>query len=166
VAAPAARAAHLKDYDDFIAAAAAGKLPAVSFYKPIGVNNQHAGYASVAVGDQHIADTIAKLQASPQWAHMLVVVTYDENGGFWDHVAPPKGDLVGPGTRVPALIISPYAKKGTVDHTPYDSASPLRLVTERFSLPVLPGLKQRDGGLVANGFAPMGDFTNVLLLSK
>ena len=49
---------------------------------------------------------------------MLVVVTYDENGGFWDHVAPPKGDRWGPGTRIPAIIVSPFAKTGYVDHTP------------------------------------------------
>ncbi len=52
---------------------------------------------------------------------MLVIVTYDENGGFWDHVAPPKADRWGPGTRIPALIISPYAKKGYIDHTQYDT---------------------------------------------
>ncbi len=157
-----ARAAHLKDYDDLVAAAAAGTLPAVSFYKPIGVNNEHAGYASVAQGDAHIADTIAKLQASPQWKHMLVIVTYDENGGFWDHVAPPKADKVGPGSRIPALIVSSHVKHGTVDHTTYDSASPLRFITERWSLPMLPGLTARDVAMDANGLQPMGDFTNSL----
>ncbi|MBW8757259.1 MAG: acid phosphatase, partial [Burkholderiales bacterium] len=80
------RAAHLKDYDDLVADAAAGKLSPVVFYKPIGKNNEHPGYASLAEGDAHLADTIARLQASPQWAHMLVVVTYDENGGQWDEV--------------------------------------------------------------------------------
>ena len=63
-------------------------------------------------GDAHVADVIAKLQASPQWKHMAIVVTYDENGGFFDHVAPPKADQWGPGTRIPAIIVSPYAKKG------------------------------------------------------
>ena len=61
---------------------------------------------------------------------MLVVVTYDENGGFWDHVAPPKGDRWGPGTRIPAIIVSPFAKKGYVDHTPYDTTSILRFITQ------------------------------------
>ena len=71
---------------------------------------------------------------------MLVVITYDENGGFWDHVAPPKGDRWGPGSRVPAFIVSPFAKKGFVDHTQYDTTSILRFITRRFDLPVLPGL--------------------------
>ena len=158
------RAAHLKDEDDLVAAAAAGTLPPVAFYKPIGQDSEHAGYASVAEGDAHIAALVAKLQASPQWAHMLVVVTYDENGGQWDEVAPPKGDLVGPGTRIPAIIISPFARRGAVDHTPYDTGSILRFITHRWSLPVLPGLQLRDSSLQAHGLQPMGDLTAALEL--
>jgi acid phosphatase len=158
------RAAHLKDYTDLVADAAAGRLPPVAFYKPIGTNNEHPGYASLAEGDAHIADLVAKLQASPQWAHMLVVVTYDENGGQWDEVAPPKGDLVGPGTRIPALIISPFARRGFVDHTPYDTGSIARFITHRFSLPLLPGLQLRDSSLEAHGLPPMGDLTAALEL--
>ncbi|MGJ7611656.1 MULTISPECIES: acid phosphatase [unclassified Variovorax] len=160
---PDARAAHLKDFDaDFLSAAAAGTLPAVSFYKPQGNLNQHAGYASVADGDAHIANVLAKLQASPQWKNMLVVVTYDENGGFYDHAAVPKGDRWGPGTRIPALIVSPFAKKGFVDKTQYDTASTLRFITHRWSLAPLQGLVERDTALVKNGSHPMGDLTGAL----
>lgn len=163
VAHPDARATHLKDFDaDFLKDAAAGKLPAVAFYKPQGNLNQHNGYANITDGDAHIADVIAKLQASPQWKHMLVVVTYDENGGFYDHATVPKGDRWGPGTRIPALIISPYAKKGFVDKTPYDTASTLRFITHRWSLPPLPGLVERDVALLKNGGKPMGDLTAAL----
>jgi len=157
------RAAHLKDFDhDFLKDMAAGTLPAVSFYKPQGNLNQHSGYASVADGDAHIAGLIAKLQASPQWKHMLIVVTYDENGGYYDHAAVPKGDRWGPGTRIPALIISPFAKRGFVDKTPYDTASTLRFITHRWSLQPLPGLVERDTALVRNGAQPMGDLTGAL----
>jgi acid phosphatase len=97
---------------------------------------------------------------------MVVVVTYDENGGFWDHVAPPKGDRWGPGTRIPALIVSPYAKKGFVDHTQYDTTSILRFITKRFSLPTLPGLASRDAALKANGAPAMGDLTNAMNFSQ
>ncbi|CAJ0819569.1 hypothetical protein LMG18101_03991 [Ralstonia flaminis] len=163
----AERAAHLKDYDAaFLQDAAAGKLPAVTFYKPQGNLNQHAGYANVADGDAHIANVIAQLQKSPQWKNMVIVVTYDENGGFYDHATVPKADRWGPGTRIPAIIISPFAKKGFVDHTQYDTASVLRLITHRFALPTLPGIKQRDDGLVANGNKPMGDLTNALDFSQ
>ncbi|MED5594177.1 acid phosphatase [Janthinobacterium sp. P210006] len=165
VKAPAYRAAHLRDFDSqFLADASAGKLPPVAFYKPQGNLNQHAGYASVADGDAHIASVIAQLKKSPQWKNMLVIVTYDENGGFYDHAAPPKGDRWGPGTRVPAILVSPYVKKGLVDHTQYDSASILRAITHRFALPVLDGLTTRDKALVANGGKPMGDFSAALAL--
>jgi acid phosphatase len=160
------RAAHLKDYDALLADAAAGRLPAVVFYKPQGNLNQHAGYASVAEGDAHIAALVAKLRASAQWQHMVIVITYDEFGGAWDHVAPPQGDLLGPGTRIPALIISPFAKRGTVDHTQYDTESILRLITRRFDLDVLPGITRRDQGLAAHSASPMGDLTNALDLGR
>jgi acid phosphatase len=160
------RALHLKDYRELIADAAAGRLPAVAFYKPQGNVNQHAGYASVAEGDAHIADLVATLRAGPQWRHMVIVITYDEFGGAWDHVAPPPGDLLGPGARIPALIISPFAKHGTVDHTQYDTESILRLITRRFDLDGLPGIAMRDQGLAAHGAPPMGDLTAALELGR
>ena len=158
------RAAHLQDYNDLVKDAAAGTLPAVSFYKPEGVYNQHPGYANLNDGDQKITDLVAKLQASPQYKNMVIVITYDENGGAWDHATPPKGDWVGPGTRIPAIIVSPLAKKGTVDHTQFDTASVLRLITRTFGLDTLSGLKLRDDSLVKNGGKPMGDLTSALNL--
>ena len=146
----------------FFADAQAGKLPAVTFYKPQGNLNMHAGYADVASGDRHIARALKMLQESPQWKNMVVVVTVDENGGWWDHVAPPKGDRWGPGTRIPALVVSPFARKGTVDHTVYDTASILRLITRVFQLEKLDGLKQRDDAMIARGQEPMGDLSNAL----
>ncbi len=160
----AARSAHLKDYNDLLTDIAAGTVPPVAWYKPTGNLNQHPGYANVDDGDNHIADLVAKLKAGPQWGHMVIVITYDEYGGQWDHVAVPKGDLLGPGERVPAIIISPFAKKGTVDHTQYDSASTLRLITKRFGLSTLPGITKRDQALVSNGGTAMGDLTGALTL--
>lgn len=161
-----ARAQHLKDGGmngaGFIAAVDAGKLPQVTFYKPQGNLNEHAGYADALSGDAHIADVIAHLEKSKQWPHMLVIVTYDENGGLWDHVAPPKADRWGPGSRVPALIVSPFAKKGFVDHTPYDTTSILRFITRRFDLQTLPGIAARDAALRSNGQPAMGDLTGAL----
>ncbi len=156
------RVAHLKDYTDLVTDAAAGTLPAVAFYKPQGNFNQHEGYANVADGDAHIADLVAKLQASPQYAHMLIVITYDEFGGVWDHVTPPKADKLGPGTRVPAIVISPLAKNGFVDHTRYDTASVLRFITRRWALPTLPGISARDKALTTAGLDAMGDLSNTL----
>jgi acid phosphatase len=166
----AARAEHLKDGglggSELIKAIDSGALPQVTFYKPQGNLNEHPGYTDVLSGDQHIADVVAHLQKGPQWAHMLVVVTYDENGGFWDHVAPPKGDRWGPGSRIPALIVSPLAKQGFVDHTFYDTTSILRFITRRFALPALAGLQARDAALAAHGSPPLGDLTAALDPSK
>jgi acid phosphatase len=160
----AARSAHLKDYNAMLSDIAAGTLPPVAWYKPTGNVNQHPGYANVDDADAHLADLVTKLKAGPQWNHMVIVITYDEYGGQWDHVAPPKGDLLGPGTRIPAIIVSPYAKAGTVDHTQYDSASTIRLITRRFGLTPLAGITKRDQALVANGGTAMGDLTNALTL--
>ncbi len=146
----------------FLADAEAGKLPAVTFYKPQGNLNMHAGYADVASGDRHIDRVIKVLRNSPQWENMVIVITVDENGGWWDHVAPPKGDRFGPGTRIPALVVSPFARKGTVDHTVYDTASILRLITRVHGLETLDGLKRRDDAMRARGQTPMGDLTNAL----
>ena len=166
----AARSEHLKDGglggSEFIKAIDGGALPQVTFYKPQGNLNEHAGYTDVLEGDQHIADVIAHLQKSPQWARMMVVVTYDENGGFWDHVAPPKGDRWGPGSRIPTLIVSPFAKKGFVDHTLYDTTSILSLITRRFALSMLSGLQRRNAAVAANANPPLGDLTNALELTR
>ncbi|MBV8119181.1 MAG: acid phosphatase [Alphaproteobacteria bacterium] len=163
-----ARAEHLRDGGlggaEFIKAIDAGTLAQVTFYKPQGNLNEHAGYTDVLSGDEHIAEVLRHLQQGPQWPHMVVVVTYDENGGFWDHVAPPKGDRWGPGSRIPAMILSPLAKKAVVDHTLYDTSSILLLITHRFGLPMLPGLAARNAALTAHGSPPLGDLTTALEL--
>ncbi|MGZ5080664.1 MAG: acid phosphatase [Usitatibacter sp.] len=143
----AERAAHLKDYADLSDDIKNGSLPPVAFYKPQGSLNQQPGDSDVISGDEHVADVITRLQAGPQWKGMLVVVTYDENGGFWDHVAPPPGDRWGPGTRVPAIIISPFAKKAYVDSVPYDTTSIIKLLTRRFGLEPLAGARKESGDL-------------------
>jgi phospholipase C len=141
------RAAHLKDEKDFVAAIDAGTLPQVAFFKPAGRYTEHPSYTDIVSGDIHLDEILEKLRRSPQWAHMAVIVTYDENGGFWDHVPPPAGDRWGPGTRIPAMIISPYAKRGFVDKTPYDTTSILKFITRRFGLEPLPGVRAKAGDL-------------------
>jgi phospholipase C len=148
-----ARAAHLKDGKDFERAIADGKLPPVAFYKPQGNLNEHAGYTDVLSGDRYIADLVKRLHDGKQWPHMAIIVTYDENGGWWDHAKPPDGDVWGPGTRIPAIVVSPFAKRHYVDHTPYDTTSILKLITRRFGLEPLPGVR-RDAGDLTNAFAP------------
>ena len=163
-----ARADHLKDGGlagaTFIHDIDAGILPAVTFYKPQGNTNGHPGYTDLTTSDEHIIDVVHHLEASPLWNDMVIVITYDEFGGQFDHVAPPRADRFGPGTRVPAIIISPFAKQHKVDHTQYDTTSILKLITERYSLPLLPGLKQRDDALLAHHHPKNGDLTAELRL--
>jgi phospholipase C len=147
------RARHLKDGADFMADISAGTLPSVSFYKPAGRDTQHPSYTDVMSGDAHIAGVLEQLRASPQWKDMLVVVTYDENGGYWDHVPPPQGpgwgDRWGPGTRIPAILVGPGVRRGYVDSTSYDTTSVIKLITNRFGLEQLPGVRARVGDLSA-----------------
>ena len=119
----------------------------MSFYKPPGNLNSHPGYADVLSGDEHIADIVERIRKSPMWSHSLIIVTYDENGGFWDHVAPPKGDRWGPGVRIPTILISPFVKRGYVDHTQYDTTSIIKFLTRRFHLQPLPGVRPAAGDL-------------------
>jgi acid phosphatase len=168
----AARDKHIRDAgtgdtaatNHFIKDIEAGRLPAVSFYKPQGNLNLHAGYADVASGDAHIAHVIGLLERSPQWKDMAVIVTFDENGGWWDHVAPPQGDRWGPGSRIPALVISPHARRGHVDHTPCDTNSILRFITRLHGLEPLPGVKGRDIAMQSRGQELLGDLTHALHL--
>jgi phospholipase C len=134
-----AKVAHLKDETDFTAAVRAGTLPAVAFVKPIGANNEHPGYADLVSGENHTLELVLQVMASPAWRSTAIIVTYDEHGGFWDHVAPPHRDTWGPGSRVPTLVISPYARRGFVDHTVYDTVSILALIERRFALGNLGG---------------------------
>ena len=129
-----ARKQHLKDETDMVKDIQTGNLPAVTFWKPYGDDNEHPGYTDVLEGDQYAADMIKLIQQSPAWKDTAIIVTYDENGGSWDHVAPPTVDKWGPGTRIPTIIISPYAKKSYVDHTEYDTTSILKFIETRYGL--------------------------------
>lgn len=143
------RARHLKDLVTFLADIEKGTLPAVAFYKPRRGINQHPSASDLVSSDHHIGEILQKLEKSPQWARMAVIVTYDENGGFWDHVAPPTRDRWGPGTRVPTIIVSPFAKRGFVDHTPYDTTSILKLIETRFGVAPLTDADTKANNMVA-----------------
>ena len=147
----AERARHLRDGADFLSGIEKGTLPSVVFYKPGGRRNQHPFCADVAAGDAHFHDLLTRLRNSPQWPHMAVIVTYDEYGGYWDHVPPPSGpgwsDRWGPGTRIPAIIVSPFAKRGYVDKTVYDTTSIIKFITRRFGLEPLSGVRANVGDL-------------------
>jgi acid phosphatase len=142
----AARAAHLRDEQEFLAAAKSSNrrcnLKTVSFIKPVGAENEHPGYASVSSGSSHLVDLLSAIQDSRCAKHTMVVVTYDEFGGAWDHVSPPgqggspgPHDIWGPGTRIPALVLARGLRDDfVVDHTQYDTTSILATIERRFGL--------------------------------
>ena len=127
-------AAHLQDENNFFRDLKKGKLPAVAFIKALGPDNEHPGYAGLLQGQQHVADLVNAVKQSDYWDSTLIVVTYDEHGGRWDHVTPPVTGIWGDGSRVPGIIIGPLAKRGFVDHTQYDTLSILKTIEERFGL--------------------------------
>ncbi len=141
-------AAHLQDEARFFQDLRAERLPAVSFIKPLGQNNEHPGYAGLLQGQQHVADIVSAVQGSDYWEDTLIIVTYDEHGGRWDHVTPPTTNGVwGDGTRVPAIFIGPHARRGYVDHTQYDTLSILKTIEERFGLAPLTSLDAHAASL-------------------
>jgi len=137
---------HLKDTEDLNTILdGKGELPQVSFVKFMGENNEHPKDSKLLQGQQHSAELVQKILATKYGQDCAILITYDENGGRWDHVAPPKGDRWGPATRVPLIIVSPFAKKGYVDHTTYTTGSILKFIESRFGLRAL---NERDGKAV------------------
>jgi phospholipase C len=141
----------LRDEREFVASLARGTLPSVSFVKPLGESSGHPGQSSVVSEQEWVSEMIQRIQKSPCWGRAAVFVIPDENGGLWDHVPPPVVDCWGPGTRVPMVIVSPHAKRGFVDHTPYETVSLLKFIELRWKLPPL---NQRD----ADATAPLAAF--------
>jgi phospholipase C len=147
-----ARARHLRDEEEFEALAAASRrhcrLKPVSIIKPIGAENEHPGYASVHTGSDHLVDLLRAVDESSCAKNTMVVVTYDEFGGQWDHVPPPgqgattRGphDEMGPSTRIPALTIAPGLRHSfSVDHASHDTTAIMATIEHRFGLrPVSP----------------------------
>jgi phospholipase C len=162
-----------KPIAQFRAAAAAGTLPAVSFVEPgflgeaiPGLAEDEHPLADIRLG-QHFLDTVYdSVVSSPNWPNTVLVITYDEWGGFFDHVPPPVGPDPNPdlgaglrGFRVPCLVISPRSPRGTVAHGLYDHTSILKMIEWRFGLAPL---TVRDAA--ANNLAEVLDFANPPLL--
>lgn len=151
----------IHDHTDLMADLAAGTLPPVSFIDgdllgegPRGDDEHPPG--NIELGQKMVGDIVVALTKSPDWKHTAMIVNYDENGGFYDHVVPPAAcpptaqplqlsgsDAAYPakldqyGYRVPILVVSPYAKKSYVSHVVYDHTSVTRFIETKFKLPAL-----------------------------
>ncbi|QXP83048.1 alkaline phosphatase family protein [Methylococcus sp. Mc7] len=140
------RKQHLRDEIEFINLAQTSKkkckLKSVSFVKPLGQGNEHPGYSSEPIGSDHLVVLLSAIENSACAKDTMVIVTYDEFGGQYDHVQPPgqgndKGphDKWGPGNRIPALIVSPLLPHAfSVDGTQYDTTSILATLEKRYGL--------------------------------
>jgi acid phosphatase len=125
---------HLKDAQDFVPDLINGNLSAVTILKPEPAFDEHPGYSIVEEAEKHALLLIEAVQLSRYWQDTAIFITYDDYGGWYDHVPPPVIDRWGPGARVPLLVISPYAKKQFVDHTQYDTTSLLKFIETRWNL--------------------------------
>jgi acid phosphatase len=142
-----ARRQHLRDEQELLALAGDSgrqcRLKPVSFIKPIGAENEHPGYASLNSGSSHLVDLLKAIRSGRCAKDTMIIVTYDEFGGQWDHVPPPgqaggpagPSDQSGPGTRIPALVIAPHLRGDfVVDHTSHDTTSVLSTIEQRYGL--------------------------------
>jgi phospholipase C len=155
-------------------------LPAISWVKAPESGDGHPGYSGPNQDNAFLADLVARLQASPYWKDTALFVAFDETGGWWDHVSPPDlgghfatwvngspnlggcqyaGDGLpcgeaGLGPRMPALVISPFARAGYVDHDQLDTSSLVRWVEWNHRLPALGvwGNRDRNAGNLVNAF--------------
>jgi phospholipase C len=130
-----------------------GTLPQVSWIIPNSDLSEHPP-ASIATGSSYVTSLVNAVMNSPVWSSTAIFIAWDDWGGFYDHVDPPKVDQYGLGIRVPGLVISPYARQGYVDHKTYSFESWLKIVEERFGIIPMTG---RDN--TANDMADAFDFT-------
>lgn len=128
------RKGNIRSSDDFLSDAKEGKLPGVSFLKATAAHSEHPADCPPAWGMDWVETLVRAIAAGPAWHRTAIIITYDEGGGFWDQVAPPQIDQYGLGTRIPALLVSPYARRGFIDHHVSHTGSVLKLIETRFGL--------------------------------
>ncbi|MGH7294120.1 MAG: phospholipase C, partial [Polyangiaceae bacterium] len=144
--------AYFRDYTQLATDLSGGSLPAVSFVKGLGYQSEHPGTGdTISAGVQFVTSTITAVEGSSYAASTLVLLTYDEGGGYFDHVPPPTASAVDHqpyGTRVPLLAVGPLARAGSVSHVVMEHSSIVKFVEYNW----LGGTGQLQGrdGVVAN----------------
>jgi len=143
---PTELTAHVKSTQDFVTDVRDNDLPAVSWIIPgswhpptlpsVFANESISEHppARCDAGMDYVAYVVNQVMQSPSWNTTAIIITWDDYGGFYDHVAPPQIDPYGEGFRVPTLVICPWAKHGYIDHTQYEFASLLKLAEDNFHL--------------------------------
>jgi phospholipase C len=130
-------AAHEKlEGNSFVTDVKEGNLPAVSWIMPDDAVSDHPPF-NLTNGQDYVRGIVSAIQESPYWSSTVIFLTWDDYGGWYDHVAPPQVDKFGYGFRVPMIMISPMGKQGFVDHTLSDHTSILKFIERVFGLPHL-----------------------------
>jgi phospholipase C len=147
----------VKDFSEFNKDVDLGKLPSVAYIKS---NSEHPGGNGTPKNENFSVNVINKIMNSKYWRDTAVIVTYDESGGYWDHVPPPQVEpgpdgFKGLGPRIPLLLVSPYAKRNYIGHVQYDLTSIIKLIAWNFDLP---SLNNRDAN--ANNMLDLFDFSH------
>lgn len=122
---------NIQSLDNFFTAAQNGKLPAVSWITPSGDVSEHPP-AKVSTGQAYVTKLVNAIMKSPDWNSTAIFLSWDDWGGFYDHVVPPQVDMNGYGLRVPGIIISPYAKKGLIDHQTLSHDAYVKFIEDDF----------------------------------
>ncbi len=130
-----ALSSHIVDLQQYFTDLQTGQLPAVAYLVPSGLSEHPPG--DITAGQSFAVSTVTSLMRSSAWSSSLYTISWDDWGGWYDHVAPPQLDADGYGFRVPAIFVSPYARHGTIDNTTYDFTSILRFIEDNWSLPPL-----------------------------
>lgn len=131
----AQRREHLKDVTDLDADVAAGTLPAVSFIKPDGLLDGHPASSKLSLFEAFSKHIVDEIKAKPElWKHTAILITFDEGGGYWDSGFIYPLDFFGDGTRIPAIMVSPYSTGGHVSHTYSDHVSFLKFIERNWHL--------------------------------
>ena len=122
---------NIQSISNFYTAARAGSLPAVSWIDPNGAVSEHPP-ALVSVGQAYVTGVINAIMRSPDWPSTAIFLSWDDWGGFYDHVTPPRVDMNGYGLRVPGLVISPYARRGYIDHQTLSHDAYVKFIEDDF----------------------------------
>jgi phospholipase C len=122
---------NIQSLSDFFAAAKAGSLPAVSWITPNGRVSEHPP-GLITAGQTYVTGLINAIMESPDWSSTAIFLAWDDWGGFYDHVAPPRVDAQGYGLRVPGIVISPYARRGYIDHQTLSFDAYLKFIEDDF----------------------------------
>ncbi len=122
---------NIEDLSSYFTAAKAGSLPSVTWITPSGPDSEHPP-ASVHQGQAYVTSIVNAAMKSPDWNSTAIFLSWDDWGGFYDHVVPPMVDQNGYGLRVPSIVISPYAKRGFIDHQTLSSDAYLKFIEDDF----------------------------------